>query len=128
MLPCVVLIINQFVIEAQNLSTQKIRIALIINLDMLLQLPLGFLLLFQHFGVQSVPNPLDDIRPRVQFNGGDLDQREEDYHRPAPRRQYFLDAHCVLLYKKGSLAPAGEAAFRFYSAASSISCEWRTRT
>ena len=47
MLPCVVLIINQFVIEAQNLSTQKIRIALIINLDMLLQLPLGFLLLFQ---------------------------------------------------------------------------------
>ena len=33
MLPRVVLIINQFVIEAQDLGTQKIGIALIINLD-----------------------------------------------------------------------------------------------
>ena len=34
MLPRVVLIINQFVIEAQDLGTQKIGISLIINLDM----------------------------------------------------------------------------------------------
>ena len=33
MLPRVVLIINQLIIETQDLSTQKISIALIINLD-----------------------------------------------------------------------------------------------
>lgn len=59
MLPRVVLIINQFVIEAQDLGTQKIGIALIINLDMLLQLFLGLLLLFQHFSIQGVS---DDFR------------------------------------------------------------------
>lgn len=111
MLPCVVLIVNQFIIEPQNLGAKKVRIPLIIDPDVFIQLLLSFLLPFQHLGVQSVPDPLDDGRPRIQFDGGDLDQRKEDYQRPAPRRQYFLDTHCVLLHKKGSHTPAGEAAF-----------------
>ena len=111
MLPRMVLIINQLVIEAQNLGAKKVRIPLIIDPDVFIQLLLSFLLLLQHLGVKSVPDPFDNGRPRIQFDGGDLDQRKEDYQRPAPRRQYFLDTHCVLLHKKGSHTPAGEAAF-----------------
>lgn len=90
MLPCVVLIVNQFIIEPQNLGAKKVRIPLIIDPDVFIQLLLSFLLPFQHLGVQSVPDPLDDGRPRIQFDGGDLDQRKEDYQRPAPPPSVFL--------------------------------------
>lgn len=69
MLPRVVLIINQFVIEAQDLGTQKIGIALIINLDMLLQLFLGLLLLFQHFSIQGVSDDFRKPAPRIDLEG-----------------------------------------------------------
>lgn len=83
MLPRVVLIINQFVIEAQDLGTQKIGIALIINLDMLLQLFLGLLLLFQHFSIQGVSDDFRKPAPRIDLDGRNLNEREQHQNHPA---------------------------------------------
>lgn len=93
MLPRVVLIINQFVIEAQDLGTQKIGIALIINLDMLLQLLLGLLLLFQHFSIQGVSDDFRKPAPRIDLDGRNLNEREQHQNHPATAPEQFFQIH-----------------------------------
>ena len=75
---------------------------------------LCLLLLFQHLGVQSVANELGQLAPRIQLDGRNLHEGQEDYERPAPRCKKFLDVVDVqwsVLHNKKAAAYLHAVAF-----------------
>lgn len=78
---------NQFVIELQDPGPVHIRRPLIVGLDVVVQLDPGPLQLGQHLRVDGPPDGLGDGGPGVDFDGGDLDDRQRQDHQPAPACQ-----------------------------------------